>query len=259
MTPTDTTRPPIRMLWVEGRLSRLERLSMASFLACGHPVELYTYGLDNDPPKGVAVLDAAAIVPAARRFTCQGNVGYGSQATFSNLFRFTLLYELGGIWCDTDMVCLKPLLFAAERPMFFASELARENREGRLQDFAKITSGALKVPAKHPLMERCLEKFARIDLATMEWGEAGPGIVRSAVEELGLAEYVLHPEVFCSVPHWETPSLLFGARAISPNAFAIHFWNEILRWNFFDKDAPYDRHSIYERLARHYLPDEYTA
>jgi len=29
---------PIQMLWVEGRLSRLERLSMTSFMRCGHPV-----------------------------------------------------------------------------------------------------------------------------------------------------------------------------------------------------------------------------
>lgn len=252
-----TPLPIVQMLWIEGRLSRLERLSMASFIACGHPVDLYTYGLDNAPPAGVRVLDAASILPAAQRFTYKGGVGYGSHATFSNLFRYTLLHERGGIWCDADMVCLKPLLFSGEKPMFFASELAIDNANGKTRHIAKTTSCAIQVPAKHRLMELCLEKYHRIDLANMQWGDAGPGLLRAAVDELALTQYIVHPDIFCPVPHWETPSLLFGVRTLTPNAYVVHFWNEVLRWNFFDKDMAYDRHSLYERLCRRYLPDEH--
>lgn len=244
------------MLWVEGRLSRLERLSMASFIACGHPVTLYTYGLENDPPPGVEVKEASSILPGSIRFREKAAVGYGSHATFSNLFRFTLLHTLGGIWCDSDMVCLKPLIFADGMPLFISSEHAMEQSNGKSRMLAKTNNGAIKVPPKHALMERCLEKFHQVDLLKKQWGDAGPGVIRSAAEELGLTQFVLHPEIFCPVPHWETTSLLFGARTITPNAFCIHFWNEILRWNFFDKNARYDQHSIYERLCRHYLREE---
>lgn len=243
------------MLWIEGRLSRLERLSMASFIACGHPVELYTYGLDNDPPPGVMVREATEILPATARFNYRGAIGYDSLATFSNLFRYTLLYERGGIWCDADIVCLKPLLFAADIPMFISSELAIDQSGGKAQPQAKINSGAIQVPARHRLMEVCIDRYHRIDQTKMQWGDAGPGLVGSVVKELNLAQHVLHPDIFCPVPHWETTSLLFGARTITPSAYAVHFWNEILRWNFFDKNVRYDMHSLYERLCRHYLRD----
>lgn len=259
MSESRMSFPTIQMLWVEGRLSRLERLSMASFLACGHPVDLYTYGLENEPPQGVRVLDAAGILPASKRFRDKAAVGYGSLATFSNLFRFTLLYEHGGIWCDADTVCLKPLTFAHDMPMFFSSEHAREESDGKARIVVKINNGAIKIPPRHPLMEKCLEKYHQINLQNKQWGDAGPGVIRSAVEELGLTQFVLRPEVFCPIPHWETSSLLFGARTITPSAFAIHFWNEIFRWNFFNKDETYDRHSIYERLCRHYLHEEHDS
>jgi hypothetical protein len=257
MSENSSSLPTIQMLWVEGRLSRLERLSMASFIANGHPVDLYTYGLDNDPPQGVRLLDAATILPESMRFRDKAAVGHGSLATFSNLFRFTLLYEHGGIWCDADTVCLKPLIFADDMPMFFSSEHVMEQSEGKSRVAAKTNNGAIKIPPKHPLMAKCLEKYNQIDLQKKQWGEAGPGVIRSAVEELGLTQFVLRPEVFCPIPQWETTSLLFGARTITPSAFAIHFWNEILRWNFFNKDESYDLHSVYERLCRHYLREEH--
>ncbi len=241
------------MLWVEGRLSRLEKLSMASFLACGHPVELYTYGLDDDPPTGVVVRDATEIVPAAKRFRHGSGMGYGSWATFSDVFRFTLLYERGGIWCDTDMVCLKPLLFSGDSDVLFASEHVMESRGGKTHTRAYPNTGMIRVPARHRLMEVCLDKCRGMDLPRAQWAASGPGVLRAVIEEQGATQHVLHPDIFCSIPHWEFTSLLFGARAISPNAYAIHFWNEVLRWNFFDKDARYDKHSIYERLSAHYL------
>ena len=55
---------PVQMLWVRGSLSRLELLSVRSFLAQGHPVHLYTYDAPDNLPSGVSVLPAEEIVPA---------------------------------------------------------------------------------------------------------------------------------------------------------------------------------------------------
>lgn len=259
MTTFIQNLPKVQMLWVEGRLSRLEMLSLASFVSCGHPVELFTYGLDNEPPKGVLVRDASEIIPYSKRFRRTGGVGYGSWGPFADMFRFTLLYEHGGIWCDSDMVCLKPLTFALEMPIFFSSELAIDNSSGSAQYFAHANNGAIQVPSKHPLMAACLDKCSRVDPEKSQWAESGPGVVRSAVTDFSAMQYVLHPDIFCPVAHWETTSLLFGVRTIPPTSFAIHFWNEILRWNFFDKNARYDKNSIFERLCSHYLLDDQPA
>jgi len=37
------------------------------------------------------------------------------------------------------------------------------------------------------------------------------------------------------------------------NAHAVHFYNEIWRRNFLDKNADYDPLSLFERLKAHYL------
>lgn len=260
MSESRMSFPTIQMLWIEGRLSRLEKLSMASFLANGHPVDLYTYGLENEPPKGVRVLDASRIIPTDRLFKHKGNIGFGSWGTFSDLFRFTLLYEHGGVWCDSDVVCLKPLTFADRMPVFLASEPAVEKLgDGTTRPGALATTCVLCSPPGHRFMEICLEKFHAIDFDNMRWAASGPGVVQDAVKELGLSQQVLHPEIICPVPPWEASSLLFGVRPISPSAYAIHFWNEVLRWNFFNKDESYDRHSIYERLCRHYLHEEHDS
>ena len=71
---------PIQMLWIGPRLSALERLSMASFLAHGHEVRLYTYGDVEGIPPGVTHHDGREIVPASQVFTYASGFGKGSYA-----------------------------------------------------------------------------------------------------------------------------------------------------------------------------------
>ena len=58
-----TNEHTIQSLWVGERLSRIEVLSIRSFLAQGHPYHLYTYADLENVPDGVTVKDANAIVP----------------------------------------------------------------------------------------------------------------------------------------------------------------------------------------------------
>ncbi len=48
---------PIQFLWVGPSLSRLEQLSLASFVYHGHDVHLYTYEDVQGIPDGVTVKD----------------------------------------------------------------------------------------------------------------------------------------------------------------------------------------------------------
>ncbi|HEY1284160.1 MAG TPA: hypothetical protein VGE96_06735, partial [Steroidobacteraceae bacterium] len=60
--------PTIRMFWHGAPLSRVEKLSMASFVANGHPVELFVYEEPAGVPKGVALQEARQILPAESLF-----------------------------------------------------------------------------------------------------------------------------------------------------------------------------------------------
>ncbi len=103
--------PVVSMLWVRGRLSRLEELSIVSFLSNGHPVHLYTYDIDIVAPNGTLLIDARSVLDESHLFRNKTAIGKGSWGSFSDWFRFQLLFEKGGMWADTDIVCLKPVDF----------------------------------------------------------------------------------------------------------------------------------------------------
>lgn len=98
--------PPIQahMFWAYGEFSMLERLAAASFVANGYRLKLWSYGEIGNVPQGVERCDARGVVPESRVFTYHD----GSYAGFADLFRYTLLSREGGLWADTDVICLAP-------------------------------------------------------------------------------------------------------------------------------------------------------
>jgi mannosyltransferase OCH1-like enzyme len=107
----------IQSLWIGQRLSFMERLSIASFLANGHDYHLYAYEDLENAPAGIVVKTADEIIPRSLIFQYKN---YPSYAGFSNFFRYKLLLSNGGWWADTDVICLKH--FGFEEPYVFASE-----------------------------------------------------------------------------------------------------------------------------------------
>ena len=259
MTPGAASLPPVQMLWVEGPLSTLERLSIASFLANGHAVHLYTYGEVRNVPEGTQVMSGNDVLPdGPQRRVLQSGVGAGSWAFFSNLFRYRLLHDRGGLWCDTDIVCVRPLTFALERPRFFATERTPQaNGQGSLP--IRANDCAMQAPARDPLLLECFERASRVDGDTTPWGSAGPTLLTTLINERQLAADLVAPDVFCPIDYWNVSSLLQGTQLIGGETHAVHFWNEMWRRNFFDKNADYDPLSLYQRLKARYLgPKERT-
>jgi hypothetical protein len=68
----------------------------------------------------------------------------GSCAAGSNLFRFELLAQRGGIWVDTDVVCLRPFEFPEELLFFEEPD-------------AEMATCVLKAPAGHPALRWAAE------------------------------------------------------------------------------------------------------
>ena len=83
-------------LWGGGALSYFEQLSLASYLAAGHPVTLYALGETTGAPEGVAVIPAETAI--------------GRDAARSEQFRYRLMRATpGAIWTTLDICCLKTL------------------------------------------------------------------------------------------------------------------------------------------------------
>src|ERR1700722_12026747 len=139
----------VQMFWHGASLSRIERLCMASFLAHGHPLDLYVYDAPASVPADVRLMPAEEILPRALVFRQRRT---GSLGSFSDWFRYRLLKERGGIWADADVVCLAPLAYP--EPEIFG-----------WQDARYINNAVLGLPAGHELavwLDACCEAPNRL-------------------------------------------------------------------------------------------------
>jgi hypothetical protein len=232
------------MLWI-GSLSNLERLATASFVANGHDVHLYVYEEMEGVPAGVTVIDANKVLPEERIFRYGPAAGRaeGSVANFANLFRYKLLYERGGWWVDTDVVCLRPFDFEAPYVFGYQDEL--------------INNAVLRLPAGSDISRSLYEDALALGADT-EHGRTGPRLMTEEVTKFGLQEFALASDAFYPIQHQYGFFLLKadsrdGLLANSlRDSYAVHFWHEVIRRMEFDKNATYPATSIFETLKARY-------
>lgn len=232
----------VQGLWVGSHLSKMERLSIQSFIDNGHLYHLYAYRRVDNVPGGATILDGNEILPESEIFQYEQHRSYSA---FSNVFRYKLLLERGGWWVDTDMVCLKPFDFPDA--YVFSSELAIDRQV--------INVGALKVPAGCDLMRNMFEESISRDRARLAWGEIGPKLFDKTVRDCGLEGYAQPHWAFCRLGHkdWEHMLNPDSEWELKGDEFGLHLWNEKWRRAGADKDADYEPACLYERLKRRYL------
>ncbi len=203
-------------LWI-GELTRLELLTVHSFAAHGHKFHLWRY--EDTPeqlPSSVLLRDANEILPYERVFRKRdrdpdSGLGQGSYATFSDLFRVRLLNELGGIWVDMDVVCLRPFDFVT--PYIF-----RGHRVGAVMNL-------IKCPARSPLMIDLLERSEQLN-EDSTW----LGFTRAFYESIvrnGLDEFIRWD--LMPADSWQTikPLIEGDSQPDDGKWYAIHLLNEM--------------------------------
>jgi len=231
----------IQGLWIGSSLSIMEQLSIASFLSNGHDYHLYIYDAIQNVPAGATVLDANEILPASMIFQYQQ---HKSVSGFSNFFRYKLLFEKGGWWADTDVVCLKPFDIAGE--YVFSSEIAGG------KEF--INCGVVKAPPGSRAMEYAWNICQTKQPEKLTWGEVGPHLIAESIKAFGIDRFVMRPRIFCPLGYAEWDSVLNPNQPCDlDDSYAIHLWNEMWRRNKMDKDQSYHPGCLYERLKLKYL------
>ncbi|TWC05610.1 FkbM family methyltransferase [Bradyrhizobium macuxiense] len=86
----------------------------SSMRSAGHAVRVWTYSAQKLAflaARGIAIGNASDIVPKALfdRAAQRSEVRF-----FSDIFRYALLYEHGGLWMDADIILLKPFPFVGD-------------------------------------------------------------------------------------------------------------------------------------------------
>jgi hypothetical protein len=254
------------MFWHGPALSRVERMCMASFGAHGHCVQLHAYRPLDNIPAGVQIVDARQTLAERSLFV---HAKTGSMAAFADWFRYRVLLANGGIWSDTDVVCLRPIDFAQTE--IYAWE-----------DRHQINNAILGLPAGHPLaawMAECCEqpnRFLPYDdgrtkrrkwlrrwvlgnrRGNVKWGEHGPRGFTNAARYLGYCERALPSWHFYPIHyrdwHQVFDCTLADPQALLANSSALHLWNEMMRRRpGFDKNGRFPADSLFEQLCRRYL------
>ncbi|MBU0763751.1 MAG: hypothetical protein KJ607_02835, partial [Bacteroidetes bacterium] len=199
-------------LWIGHRLSKLELLTLHSFVNNGHVFFLWIYNTIETPvPDGVIIKDANEILPAERvfryRYTNQFGHGKGSLGGFSDIFRYKLLYEYGGWWTDMDVCCLKPLDF--EEPYVF-----------RTHHDLELVGNIMKCPRESELMVRCYEQASlEVDEDNRDWHKPIE-ILNNHVKQLGLTHYI---KEFSNPDSWNyIRILLFRSICFPGHWYAVH-------------------------------------
>jgi len=254
----------IQSLWIGERLSRIEILSIRSFLANGHDYHLYVYSNVEGIPDGVTVRDANTILPEALIFRSQGSL-----SIFADWFRQELLYACGGYWADLDMVCLKPLRF--DDPVVIGK-----------QDCTRVCNALMRFPRSHPVTrmladlcrdpnmilsfdnsrEKRKKLFRRYLLgnrrANVGWGESsGPSGLTRMLKNHHLLKTAKPFYYFYPLPYslWTCAfddSFREGPDFFS-SSYCVHLWNEKLRRiGGIDKNGPFPAKSLVQQLMQRY-------
>ena len=260
--------PSVQMFWHGPPLSRIERLCMSSFVAHGHAVQLHVYEEPQGVPAGVTLRDAAAVLPRHELFVHRSS---GSLAVFADWFRYRLLAEQGGLWVDTDVVCLRPFDHAG--PEIFG-----------WQDQSTINNAVIGLPRGHALarwMASCCEqpnRFLPYDSfrtrrrklkrrllgrgrAASSWGETGPLGFTGAARHLGCASHALPFWHFYPI-HYQNWLTVFDGTlgehtAFVESSYGLHLWNEMTRRQpGFDRNARFPDGSLFERLWTRYVTSD---
>ena len=234
----------VNSLWIGKELSTINILSINSFLYNSFKYNLYVYEDIKNIPSDVNVLDGNEIVNESEIFVYKRGFNKGSPSAFSNLFRYELLFQKGGLWVDTDIVYLKN--FNLDERFVFASEI---DYEGNL----KVATGLMySKDKKEQLFKELIDEVNLRDKDDLNHGDIGPILFDWKVKEFDLMEYVKKPEIF-SYPNWSDIYKIVDGTSIHEESVCIHLWASRWQNDGMDPYKEYDKNCIYEKLKEKYL------
>ncbi len=259
---------PVIQFWHGRPLSRIERLSLASFVAQGHDVRLYSYVPLGRVPSGVQRCDAREILPAERLTYDRKN---RSWAPFADVFRYEALRRLGGLWSDSDMIALrpiertKPLLLVEERPKYLANGLLGIPAGHALARRLSAAAQNPRRPHPHDSWRTRVDKVKRIvrrdPAQPLGWTTLGPTLLSAVAEHMGLMDTAEPPDRY--YPYlWHdpldqpfvSPSAAFLAKV--EQATTVHLWNYMLDRAGMPHDGPFAEDSLFEVWWRRFMPED---
>lgn len=253
--------PVIQSLWIGDALSKLEQLSIQSYIDHGHEFHLYAYGDIANVPPGASVKFAGDILPKENIFRSQN----GSVSGFANWFRYEMLCKLGGFWVDCDTVCMKPFDFGDEFVVGkeVVDGVCNAVIGGRHEVLVAMRESCRRYPKEMP-WDKDHEKLrkrkfkARLLRRGREGSKfgvvGGPLVLTLALRHFGVFEQAKPHTYFYPIHYGNWDSIFDDTFAngypVDGNTYCIHFWHNFLVSAGHDKDSDFPHDSLIEQLKR---------
>lgn len=194
----------VNFFWSGDGFSYIHRLCVLSHLQVGHKVHIWLHG---DTPNSrywiddldCCVADADNIINISDFMKKGGNF-----KTASSLWRFTFLYEFGGIYSDLDAIALKP--WDVGKYLFVGGEGTET-----------LSTGVIKVPPKEPMFKEILKNLK------YEWGNVL--VFNKFAKEHGYKRTMANRQ-FYPFP-WQKWDTLLTKMDI-PDVYSVHMYHTML-------------------------------
>jgi len=201
--------------------------AVVSMRAAGHPVRVWSYSPEKLGfliPHGIELRSADDVL-SRRLFD---RIVAGSEIRyFSDIFRYAVLYEHGGLWMDCDIVMLRPFPFRGEH--FFNMQWHGGNVGHYI--CGNVIYARQHSPHLRNLYEIAIGRF--FDARERVFGEVGPKLLSdyfASAEGAALRKWLFSPVFFnpidwTEVDRFDLPLAALADYLNDERVFGVHLWN----------------------------------
>lgn len=177
-------------MWIGNSITKVQELSLLSFLYYGHSIDLFLYNLDIDVPNGVNKKNARDILEYDNVFVVNN-----SYAPFSDLFRYKMIQKTGLVWTDIDNVCLSSN-WEDLGEIFAGYELQSESEQ-------IVNNAILSLDKNSKIINFLVDESKKFDKANITWSEIGPKLVTNAFNLFNYQKHIKEFNIFYPIAFYD--------------------------------------------------------
>ena len=217
----------LQAYWSGAALSFLELLCIRSWVRVGATVHLFTHddvtAMESQIPtsirRQVKVIDADKVLDRTKKFNFTGGpktkrADAFTALPFSDLFRYELLRQRGGIWMDLDIVLIRRIPAALLRqPYFFVSERTMQAGAYKSKEPSKPTNACIGVREPHSDWAEAICETS--EKATVDSAWTFMKVFQASLTP-NLHRYIQPPEFIMPVNWWDLDGIFTEGADLNP-------------------------------------------
>jgi len=202
----------VNFFWCGQNFYFLEYIVIMSHLKVGHNAIIWLHGERPSTKYWQELENNVAIKNADTIFNTSDFISNGgNNRTAADLWRFNLLYQRGGLYCDTDAFALKT--FPDDEWIVCSAETIPDT----------LSIGVLKAPPNHPIFQEC------INMIKMNWGNIQ--IFSQAYKNFYGNTNPTHISELFYPYKWADYKRIVSNYDIPLNSYSLHFYSNALEHN----------------------------